>query len=48
MKLSTKTRYGLRAMIDLAKGYGTGKPISISEVAREQSPLGELPRAALR
>ncbi len=37
MKLSTKTRYGLRAMIDLAKGYGTGKPISISEVAREQS-----------
>ncbi|SMG21088.1 RrF2 family transcriptional regulator [Dethiosulfovibrio salsuginis] len=37
MKLSTKTRYGLRAMIDLAKGYGTEKPISISEVARNQS-----------
>ncbi len=37
MKLSTKTRYGLRAMIDLAIDYGTGRPISISEVAKKQS-----------
>ncbi|EFC90163.1 MULTISPECIES: RrF2 family transcriptional regulator [Dethiosulfovibrio] len=37
MKLSTKTRYGLRAMIDLARGYGTGRPISISEVAKNQT-----------
>ena len=37
MKLSTKTRYGLRAMVDLARGYDSKKPISISEVARRQN-----------
>lgn len=35
MKLSTKTRYGLRLMIDLAQHYHEG-PISLSEVAKRQ------------
>lgn len=37
IKLSTKTRYGLRAMIDLAMGHDAGRPIPISEVAKKQS-----------
>jgi Rrf2 family transcriptional regulator, cysteine metabolism repressor len=35
LKLSTKGRYGLRAMIDLAYGYG-GPPIMMSEIAERQ------------
>lgn len=35
MKLSTKGRYGLRAMIDLAK-YSTGEPVSITSISDRQ------------
>ncbi len=35
MKLSTKGRYGLRAMIDMAR-YSTGEPVSIGSVALRQ------------
>ena len=35
MRLSTKARYGTRAMLDLALGYGKG-PISLREVAKRQ------------
>ena len=35
MKLSTKTRYGTRAMVDLALKYGAG-PITAKEIAKEQ------------
>lgn len=35
MKLSTKGRYGLRAMIDLAR-YGEKEPVSIGSVAARQ------------
>lgn len=36
MKLSTKGRYGLRAMIDLAV-YGEEKPVSLQSIAGRQS-----------
>ena len=35
MKLSTKGRYGLRALIDLAK-YSEKEPVSISSIAARQ------------
>ena len=35
MKLSTKGRYGLRAMIDLAR-YSEEEPVSISSIAARQ------------
>ncbi len=35
MKLSTKGRYGLRAMIDLAR-YSEKEPVSIGSVAARQ------------
>lgn len=36
MKLSTKGRYGVLAMVELALNYGKG-PISIKEIAEKQS-----------
>ncbi len=36
MKLSTKARYGLRAMIELALNYETG-PVSVGDIARRQN-----------
>ena len=36
MKLSTKGRYGLRAMIDLAQ-YGGGEPVSLASIAARQN-----------
>jgi Rrf2 family transcriptional regulator, cysteine metabolism repressor len=35
MKVTTKTRYGLRAMVDLAKHY-KGKPVLVREIAKRQ------------
>jgi len=35
MKVSKKTRYGLRLMVELARNYHTG-PVSLSEVARKE------------
>jgi len=35
LKLSTKTRYGLRAMIDLAQ-HSNGEPVFLSAIARRQ------------
>ncbi len=35
MKLSTKGRYGLRALVDLAV-YSEDRPVSISEIAKRQ------------
>jgi len=35
LKLSTRGRYGLRAMLDLAEGFGT-RPIPMGEIARRQ------------
>jgi Rrf2 family transcriptional regulator, cysteine metabolism repressor len=35
MKLSTNSRYGLRAMADLAANY-TGAPVSLAEIAERQ------------
>ena len=35
MKLSTKIRYGARAMLELASHYGEG-PIDLKEIARKQ------------
>lgn len=34
MKLSTKVRYGLRAMVDLARTYG-GDPVSMATIAKQ-------------
>lgn len=34
MKLSTKTRYGMRAMIDLAIVHGSGVPRTMKEIAK--------------
>ncbi|HNS31406.1 MAG TPA: Rrf2 family transcriptional regulator [bacterium] len=36
MKISTKTRYGLRAMVDLVVNY-RGMPVLIKEIARRQN-----------
>ena len=36
MKLSTKGRYGTRLMLELAKNYGTNKPILLREIAEKQ------------
>ncbi len=36
MKLSTRGRYGLRAMFELARHYGEG-PLSIKNIARRQN-----------
>jgi Rrf2 family protein len=36
MKISTKGRYGLRAMIDLASNGAGGAPVFLSEIARRQ------------
>ncbi|MGG7187676.1 Rrf2 family transcriptional regulator, partial [Clostridium butyricum] len=36
MKLSTKGRYGVRAMAELAAHYG-GAPISIKTISKEQN-----------
>jgi len=35
MKFSTKTEYGLRAMVQLAKNYGK-KPISLASIAKAE------------
>ena len=35
MKLSTKARYGTRAMVDIGKNYGKG-PVSLRELAERQ------------
>jgi Rrf2 family cysteine metabolism transcriptional repressor len=35
MKLSTRTRYGIRAMLELAENYGNG-PVQIKSIAREE------------
>lgn len=35
MKISTKGRYALRLMLDLAK-YNTGEPISLKDIAKRQ------------
>ena len=55
MKVSTRVHYGLRAMTELARSYRDARPLSISEIARNEGlPLayleqlvGELRRAAL-
>lgn len=36
MKFSTRSRYGLRAMVDLAEYYRPGTPIPLSRVAERQ------------
>jgi Rrf2 family cysteine metabolism transcriptional repressor len=36
MKVSTKGRYGLRAMMDLARHQGESKPVFLSDIARRQ------------
>ena len=36
MKISTKGRYGLRALIDLASHSVNGNPVYLSEIARRQ------------
>jgi Rrf2 family protein len=36
MKVSTKGRYGLRAMMDLAAHQGDGKPVFLSDIAKRQ------------
>ncbi len=35
IKLSSKTHYGLRAMVDLARAYGTG-PLALGEIAEAE------------
>jgi len=36
MKISTKGRYGLRAMIDLATHADNGRPVYLSDIAKRQ------------
>jgi len=35
MKLTTRARYALRAMVQIARGGGDGKPVSISDIAEK-------------
>lgn len=36
MKLSTRSRYGFRLMLQLAEKYGKGEPVSLKYVAKEE------------
>jgi len=36
MKLSTKSRYGARILVELARHHATGIPLQVSEIARRQ------------
>ncbi len=45
MKLSTRGRYGVRLMFDLALHYGDG-PIFLKDIAERQGDLREVPLAA--
>ncbi len=36
MKLSTKTRYGLRALLYMAERYDKGRTVPLGEIAKEQ------------
>jgi Rrf2 family protein len=40
MKINTRVRYGLRAILRIAEGYG-GPPISISTISHEQGISGK-------
>jgi Rrf2 family protein len=40
MKVNTKVRYGLRAILRIAEGYG-GPPVSISTISEEQDISGK-------
>lgn len=40
MKLSTKSRYGLRAIIDIARAYGSGIPAKRKEISENQGISG--------
>ena len=40
MKMSTKGRYGMRVMMDLAKSYGEG-PVLVDEIAKSQGISGK-------
>jgi len=40
MKINTRVRYGLRAILRIAEGYG-GPPISISTISNEQGISGK-------
>jgi Rrf2 family protein len=40
MKMSTKGRYGLRVMMELAKSYGGG-PVLVDEIAKSQGVSGK-------
>lgn len=39
MKLSTKGRYGLKAMVDLATEYNSGNKLSIAQLAERQGGI---------
>ena len=36
MKLSTKGRYGIKAMVDIALEYGSGERLSVNQLAEKQ------------
>jgi Rrf2 family protein len=40
MKVNTRVRYGLRAILSIARGYG-GPPVSISTISEEQEISGK-------
>ena len=40
MKINTRVRYGLRAILRIADGYG-GPPVSISTISQEQGISGK-------
>jgi Rrf2 family protein len=40
MKVNTRVRYGLRAILTIARGYG-GPPVSISTISEEQDISGK-------
>lgn len=46
MKLSTKGRYGVRAMVDLASNYG-GAPVSIKTISKREKSFGILFRTVI-
>ncbi len=37
MKLSTRTRYGIRAILELALGYSSKEKLTLSEIAKRQN-----------
>ena len=45
MRISTKGRYALRLMLDIAMNDAEGKPVRVKDIAKRQEVSGKIGRA---